>query len=359
LRPSVYARKGAVATEGLLLELGRWGREYRGDFVAAAVAFLITFLITWAINGLNDVVALTSLFGLLAILTLLLLGSDRVDAVLVRRWRKDKFRSPKIGILNGYLSIDEAGTVPTRRFTDYEPRDWYEAISSLVETRAEWLSAEQISEKFDVILNPFGETYPETNKPNLTTLRKIVEFVMEGGIFVNVAGLAFYYLWDGAKEDVTGPLYETYQIIPKTGLLQRKVFPRTTHLLDSSLYRHFGIRTTFFGPANLPVHPVPDRYFEGLADIGGSTVVNEFRSAYRSDRDKALLMPLLKAEHKIQDPWKREIAFECYPLAAVRFGRGYLILSGMKLERERPEDFEKVVESIKCVVKKLSKEGVL
>lgn len=344
--------------EGVLVELGSWGRRYRGDFIGCAFAFLIPLLITWALKGFYDIVTLTSLCGFIFCLTPLILSKERLFTYLLSSWRKTKYQYPiNIGILNGYLTDDRSGKLPNRPYTEYKPIDWYKALSSSNEFNVSWALATEISRKFDIIINPFGEEYPEIDKPNLATLRKITQFVKDGGVFVNVAGLAFYYLWDGEKEDITGPLYETYQLNRIPGLLQRKVLLRVSHLLDSSLYRRFGIRTTFFSDAIIPVRAVSDEFFKDLDKVGGALNVHEFRSAYRSEREEATLIPLLKAEYIIQDP--RPIAFECYPIAAVRFDRGYLIINGMKLERARPQDFEKAVEAIKRIARKLNLKGVL
>jgi hypothetical protein len=32
----------------ILLRLGTWGRNFEGDFIAGSIAFLISFLISWA-----------------------------------------------------------------------------------------------------------------------------------------------------------------------------------------------------------------------------------------------------------------------------------------------------------------------
>lgn len=343
-----------------MLELASWGRRYRGDFIAGAIAFLIPFLIGWVIQGLANIATLLSLSGLIIVLLPLLLSNESCFGFLLQHFIIAKFQYPiKIGVLNGYLNKERLGKLPKRPYTEYESQDWYDAFSSKTEFKVCWISAAEISNRYDVIINPFGEMYPEIDKPNLSTLRKIVRYVQDGGVFVNVAGLAFYYLWDGNKEDLTGPLYETYQINKIPGLLERKLLLRVSHLLDSWLYNQFGIRTTFFDYSIVDVHPISDEYFKDLDKVGNQRKVLEFRSAYRSEKDKASLIPLLKAEYIIKVREEEEIPFECYPIAAVKYGRGYLILNGMKLEKARPQDFEKVVEAIRRMGKKLNAKGTL
>lgn len=341
-----------------------WGKKYRGDFIAGAIAFLVPLLITWALKGLQDLVTITSLVGFLGVSTILVLGFESVFFPLVKWWRRSKFDSPiKIGVLNGYLDEHKTGKLPSKPYTQYNPGDWYDELSSSEGFDVTWAVASEISDKFDIIVNPFGETYPEIDKPNLTTLRNIRTFIETGGVFVNVAGLAFYYVWDGQKEDLSGPLYETYQVTRLPGVLQRVVLPKASHLRDCSLYKFFGIRTTFFSAAILAVTSVSDKFFKGLASVGGVNDVKEFRSAYRSDKEQATLIPLLKAAHKItvipDGAKKKQIDFDCYPIAAVKYGNGYLLINGMALEKSRPEDFQKVLEAIRCVAGKLNSEGFL
>jgi hypothetical protein len=350
----------AVFIKGVLVELGNWGKRYRGDFIAGEIAFLVPFLITWAIKGFYDVVTLTSLFGLVTLLCPIVLSLESLSCSLTGSWRKSRFRYPiRIGILNGYLAAEGVGKLPNSPYTEYSPSDWFGVFSESAEFDVDWITTTQISKEYRIIINPFGEEYPEIDKPNLTTLQRIAGFVEDGGVFVNVAGLAFTYVWDGKGEDISGPLHETYQVDKIPGVLLPTVLLRTTHLMDSSLYRLFGVRTTFFDATVLPVRSVPDKYFAELDKVGGTLNVNEFRSAYRSESRKAVLIPLLSAEHIVPETPSRQIPFECYPIAAIKHGKGYLILNGMKLEKARPHDFEKAVEAIRCVAKKLGSEGTL
>jgi len=343
---------------GLLVELGNWGRRYRGDFIAGSAAFLVPFLITWAFKGFYDIITITSLIGLVSLILPLLLSHKKLFPFLINAWRKDKFNYPvNIGILSGHLFDNKETKGPSHPFTDFLPEEWYDAFSSDNSFRVSWVLAKDISDKFDIIINPFGEEYPETDKPNHSTLRQIIKFVRNGGVFVNVAGLAFYYSWDGENEDITGPLLKTYELDTIPGLLQPKIILKTSDLMDSSLHNYFGVRTTFFKESVIPVRSVTDEFFNDLASVGKISTVKEFRSAYRSEREDAHLKPLLKADYPIQDA--QPINFGCYPISILKFGKGYLLLNGLKLEKARQSDFEKEVEAIRRVVRKLSTIGDL
>jgi len=102
-----------------------------------------------------------------------------------------------------------------------------------------------------------------------------------------VAGLAFYYIWDGKKQDLSGPLAETYRLDPHTLFLQRVVSPKAVHLLDCSLYKYLRIRTPLFGTTILDVEPVFDAFFNHLDGIGGqkqSTTVTETTTSTKPNK---------------------------------------------------------------------------
>lgn len=50
--------------------------------------------------------------------------------------------------------------------------------------------------KFPIIINPYGGVYPEENISSLKSLDEIFYYVRDGGIFVNVADIPFYYAYE-------------------------------------------------------------------------------------------------------------------------------------------------------------------
>ena len=133
LKTKIFAKlTGRQNLLKIFMDVAAWGKKYRGDFIAGWIAFLVPFLITLAINGPNDLVAKTSLCGLIFVTIILILSYDSIFSLLVRWWRKSKFDSPiKIGVLNGYLNANKIGKPPSRPFTDYDPTDWFNSLSSI------------------------------------------------------------------------------------------------------------------------------------------------------------------------------------------------------------------------------------
>lgn len=49
---------------------------------------------------------------------------------------------------------------------------------------------------FSVVVNPFGESYPESGNAEGMSFRTIASYIRDGGIFVNSGGQPFTYSWD-------------------------------------------------------------------------------------------------------------------------------------------------------------------
>ncbi|QXJ27147.1 Beta-galactosidase/Glycosyltransferase [Saccharolobus shibatae B12] len=47
--------------------------------------------------------------------------------------------------------------------------------------------------KFEIIINPYGGSYPEEDPINLSSLNKILEYIENGGIFVNISDVPFFW----------------------------------------------------------------------------------------------------------------------------------------------------------------------
>lgn len=56
--------------------------------------------------------------------------------------------------------------------------------------------SENSFKKFPLIINPFGGVYPEKNTSNLESLDRIFGYVCNGGVYVNMADIPFYYAFD-------------------------------------------------------------------------------------------------------------------------------------------------------------------
>jgi hypothetical protein len=237
---------------------------------------------------------------------------------LVRRFslRNAPARSLNVGILDGYATdrVNEKPCLPT--FSNVSAKDW----GTMMQTGAfsiSFISSSEIDNSYDAILNPFGETYPEENYASLTTYLRILNYVTNGGLFVNVAGFPFFYYWNhdlGRSVTVTRPTY---------------VFnPATNEIIgfynfdDTLLYRDFRISLDGRSPTEVTIFQMDaDKRRAGdLVSLGIERVI-QFRAVKPGNEN---IIPLVRAENG-----------RIFPIAAIRHSSGHLIISGLDLHLEQ------------------------
>lgn len=221
-----------------------------------------------------------------------------------------------IAILDGYASdrTQEKPCFPTSQQVPL--RDWSNLMSSS-STRISFISAAEIDTGFDAIINPFGETYPEEDWGARRTYERILNYINNGGLFVNVSGFPFFYYWD----HVLGQARPTGRV--------RHLFNPTTHSIvqflafdDTPLYYDFGVLLDGNSPREVRVFQEEEdrRYVGNLMGLGINSVI-EFRAVLAGNPN---VIPLVRAE-----------GIEIYPLAAVKLGNGHLLISGLELHAEQ------------------------
>ena len=128
--------------------------------------------------------------------------------IYLRDYRRDRFRFPrKICILSGSLRKNDVPCPIEHR--GYTPQQWFQFLQEQGQGdaySANLIVPNDIDDSFAVIINPFGEAYPEEDLARRTTFHRIRKFINKGGLFVNTSGLAFYYT--GIQVVLTGLLLE-------------------------------------------------------------------------------------------------------------------------------------------------------
>lgn len=261
-------------------------------------------------------------FLLLVSFTKMIEGLLNLAAIKLRARR---FVRPRILILNGNLDCQKVMTPPPY-FTDKNPEDWATELKKLRYTwKIELGCIEQIySENPDIVINPFGEVYPEEDLSLHTTFTRIRDYVHAGGVYVNVAGYPFYYQYNDVNKKLTeagrfekesqDPDDHTYIIKPLiTDVLgiepkwdqEQK---RTTKQDDSDRYR-----------------------FGELAGAGGTPETTIFRFYPKLTPN---MLPMLYSEDK-----------ENIIIGSVAYGLGHFIFAGLII-KDNNTGFEKVIASI-------------
>lgn len=165
-----------------------------------------------------------------------------------QRW--DVSKPTKIGIFNGFSlnSQSEKRCEPCTTFGDVD--FWEHYFDALKKNGApkydvRKILSNEISEEFAVVMNPFGESYPESNIDSRDTYEQIKFFIENGGVFANTAGFAFFYSWDTMRGEKRAVSQDRILIVPKEadrikGFQEFFWFFRHTAIFRLSCSYHFG-----------------------------------------------------------------------------------------------------------------------
>lgn len=268
---------------------------------------------------------------------------------------KIRFLHPTlIGILNGYRSDSETEKQCQPARTRYAPNDWlsyFKREDAEDKFLARDIATSQINDNFAVVINPFGEVYPEEDQQESTSFKRIKKYIQNGGIFVNAGGIAFF-----STNTPNNVAIEKEIIVPRQIRIlgpETEVSYQTfkASLDDTLLKRHFGIGTTIDGVNHSEIYQEQDdrAYVGDLLEPESvdTRLVREFRGVSRN-RSSAPFIPLIRQMKGNE---------EVYPLAAVPFERGTLILAGMDIQSS--SEFYKVCVAIERWCDKKQKDLLL
>jgi hypothetical protein len=328
----------------LMGKLRRVGFFLVSKTVAAGIlGFLLSLfstLILYAIPIGKELDFAKALFIPIMILMLYVLGL--YNKIMKRCWEYRRFRIPiVIGVLKGYLDDSKKGIECKGAYTQKNWLDYFNGTDLKVENSftAKEIFWSEISSEYAAIINPFGEIYLEEDRRTYKTYEKIKEFIADGGIFCCTGGFPFYYYWD----HITGlPLDTT----PKTRTIQNGSLQDIRLVFDSLVTRDFGaiiiIHSQSATPEKVFQEKKPDiEFFGELCSIGGTDVVSEFRSLSEESRGR---IPGLRFKHG------DEVKF---PLAAIPYGKGYLIIAGMNVGTD--VEFQKLTRGINNFVTEIAR----
>ena len=280
---------------------------------------------------------------LIPILILMLYVLGLFGEARKRWWEWRRFRTPiVIGVLYGYIDDLKKGIECKPMSSAKEGwLDYLKGVTSegkrLFDVKGIYSS--DLSSKYAAVINPFGEIYLEKDRRNFLTYEKIKEFVADGGIFCCTGGFPFYYYWDS----VTGLPVDT---TPKTRITTATGVQDIRLFFDSLVTKDFGaiITNDPSTPTQVKVYQEkkPDiQFFGELCSVGGTDKVLEFRSLSEGTRG---LIAGLRVKHN------DEVKF---PLAAISYGNGYLIIAGMDVKTD--VEFQKLGKGIANFVNEIAK----
>jgi hypothetical protein len=246
----------------------------------------------------------------------------------------------KIGILSGYVSARKEKPcsyyphskhrkavqwmIDLKGIKDDNDSDLFQASLTPISNLS--------SGTFSIVINPFGEAYPELGSAEGVGLRTILSYIQDGGIFINSGGQPFVYSWDvntGSHSLLVNfvPILSYEESNYNEGML---VLSRNESLAIPQealiLKRYFDVETEWDHPEKEIVGPIEVK-IEYDKILGNDRLKTKAR-VYRPVRqlpDK--FQPLV---HSPESLWGT-----VYPVTAINFGRGFLIQTGMNLDEER------------------------
>ena len=249
----------------------------------------------------------------------------------IKNWVRKKFS--KIGILNGSIFDPAKEFRCQKAWTNVTASMWNSELKRNLKTRTkiQMISTSQIDDSFSLIINPFGDIYPEKNTKSHETFDEIKNFIKRGGIFVCTGGAFF------SHQDTIHSQESEW------------VFKRTINgvqsLKESLLYYGFGVETTGDAFVNGTLVMREPTEVEIYQKEGDKIYTGNLSTAIKIKRFRAL-MP----QTSEYIPFIREKNDVSFPVAAVRLGEGYLLHAGIHLESERSNEFKLLIEIIKNLV---------
>jgi len=233
----------------------------------------------------------------------------RLMLTISRSMRSKRFRTPHILVLDGTIAGDPKEIPPTPVHSDRTPADWRAALSNMEELNPP-----------DIVVNPFGEVYPETDFNSHAIASMIRKYVWDGGIYVNTAGIPFWYRYDpkDARRETAGRVEGIFDDKPRWTTVFHDTFPNLTPAADPSVVQCAQTEDAI-------------RRFGDFTGAGGADTVTMFRSY---PVKPPTLLPMLF-----------DSGFTRCIIGAHQFGDGAYLISAVSIDNGNLA-FEKTVAAI-------------
>lgn len=157
----------------------------------------------------------------------MLLGTGFLQEAVVRRiLRSIREKRPVIAIIGDLPWISDRPETRTHiwAWCKMDPAEWQRAITKDAKQVGIRVKVKHIRimrphvrfflDRYSAILNPYGSAYPEVNIKDLPVLHTILNYVLHGGLFVNVADIPFYWAYDPQRVVFYDLVKYSHQYIP-------------------------------------------------------------------------------------------------------------------------------------------------
>jgi hypothetical protein len=267
---------------------------------------------------------ITIIVSILAILMYIIgyrQGFEALLSKIAQGLRAKKFSKPRVLVLDGTINGDRREAPPTPMHTDKTPTDWRTALEAL-EWEVKLGTSQQISTSPipDIVVNPFGEVYPEVDFISSSSITEIRNYVWSGGVYVNVAGIPFWYRYNPSSgtSETAGRIEKLSEERPIWKSLFSDLFPNLTPSTEPQIVECIQTQEDI-------------NRFNDCTNAGGRNTVGIFR-AY--PLQPAQLIPMLRDREQ-----------HCI-IGSFLYGQGCFLFAGVFIDRENLS-FEKVLAAIK------------
>jgi len=243
---------------------------------------------------------------------------------------KNKFNAfvPKIGILNGYIrdASKEHKCVP--KFANISgimwERELRKALKGMWFKRIRKLYVEDIDTSFALIINPYGENYPESDTDLHATFQSIRSYMSNGGVFF-ASGAPFWH-HQNTVTDIDGH----WSVVRTQDGFQS--------MTDGLCFRSLGISVTMAKDEPLEIEVYQRNTDQQIVSdlLNGQTKLNRWRAIMPLTPD---CLPIIREKGDVS-----------YPLCLVQYNKGYLLHSGLELKDEDSAEFQILIRVLKNLV---------
>jgi hypothetical protein len=235
---------------------------------------------------------------------------------------------PKIGILNGYIadasreykcvpiSANVAGIVWERGLR--------KALSGMPLKRIERTYARDIDTSLALIMNPYGENYPESDKDLRSTFQNIRGYMRSGGVFF-ASGTPFWF-----HQNTMTDKDAAWSVIKTINNIQQMTG---------------GLCFTSLGISSTMPNDEPKEVTVYQRDVDKEIAGDILQGATKAKRWRAVLprtpdcLPILREEND-----------SSYPLCAVQYDEGFLLYCGLWVKDENAAEFQMIIRMLKTLI---------
>lgn len=309
-------------------------KELIEKIIASITTLIIVYIFQYFIKTpeISDYLIL-----LCSILLLYFILLPLIDYFLSLLKESIRIHFPKIGILNGYIRDPKSEYKCQLAGSDVTSLMWYTMLTKMFKknrfVRIRSIALADIDDSYTLIINPFGENYPEKDTVLHSSFNDLRSYMEKGGCLFCI-GAAFYYHQNTASSDMKEPT-----------LL--KIQNNFQGMNDSFLYKKFSVSFTMDNYDNngnpLSIEPIVVSVYQEDVDkdiagdiLGEINIINRFRA--------------LKSETIDYIPLLREIGNNIYPLAAIPYSKGLLIHAGMRINGVESNEFKIIIKLIDNLV---------